>query len=405
MGVVVLIFALLLFRERIKYETKSNQLMLWGVIFVYFIFSLFLNWYLRDIYGWEYGIPGSDLRMYYDGAVALNQGEPISSLVKINDSFDVSLVHLGYIIYIIFIVITALTPVLFTVEMSLTVLYCIQSVAAITAALNIADFFCNEKGSNNVRNKVLWMLLLCASVFQMQCLLMRDIWILFFISALMQECKKEKGSTIKCYIYIFICFITRYYTLVITLPIYIAYKLGRKKIAAFGSLFVFAAFFVGQRYISEVAQIVGIKWAFDFHFDLFSIAAFIMFPSPLNQAHSVQHLNFGYHAFFGGNTEWIYYLLSCWNLYVFPISIYGAIKCLKKEKIGELALWGMIILNIAMLMCLFFGGTSSPRHKLLIVISLAFLYKEGIEKMDVLKRALYFLVISLLIIGILFVTY
>ena len=133
--------------------------------------------------------------------------------------------------------------------------------------------------------------------------------------------------------------------------------------------------------------------------------SFILFPSPFSQAHNIQHLNLSYHAIFGGNTEWIYYLLSCWNLYVIPLSVHGATKCLKQKKIADLALWGMIILNIAMLMCLFYGGTSSPRHKLLIVISLAFLYKEGIEKMDVLKRALYFLAISLLIIGILFVTY
>lgn len=404
MGIAVLGCALLLFKRRIKDETAYNQLMLCGMLFLYCLFSLFLNWYLGDVYGWEYGIPGSDLRMYYDGAVALNQGASFSQLAKISDSFELSLTHLGYIAYVIFIAITALTPVIFTIKISLQILYCVQCIAAITATLNIADFFCSNY---HIRNRVLWMLVLCASVFQMPCLLMRDIWIFFFISKLMRECKEGQGpcSQVKCWLYIFVCFVTRYYTLAITLPIYVAYKLERKKEAIIGSFAVFAAFFLGQTYISRIAQIVGIKWAFDFHFDLISIVSFILFPSPFSQAHNIQHLNLSYHAIFGGNTEWIYYLLSCWNLYVIPLSVYGATKCLKQKKIADLALWGMIILNIAMLMCLFYGGTSSPRHKLLIVISLAFLYKEGIEKMDVLKRALYFWAISLLIIGILFVTY
>lgn len=406
MGIVVLAFALILFKKRIQKETARNQIMLLGVCILYFAFSIFLNWYLKYIYGWEYGIPGSDLRVYFDGAVALKEGNSISYLAKISDSFELSIMHLGYIAYVLYIAITALTPVIITVEFSLQILYCVQCIVAITAALNVADFFCSIDGSNvTVRNRILWMLLLCASVFQMPCLLMRDIWIFFFISLLMMECVRKSGSHIKCIIYIFVCFATRYYTLAITLPIYIAYKLRKKKIAAIGSLAIFAAFFVGQGYISKLAQIVGIRWVFNFHFDLYSLAAFIMFPSPLSQTYNVQHLNMSYHAIFGGNTEWIYYLLSCWNLYVFPMAIYGAIKCLRKERVGDLAVWGMIVVNIAMLVCLFYGGSTSPRHKLLIVISLAFLYKEGSKELSTIERLLFAFAVTIGIIVLLMITY
>ena len=406
MGIVVLIFALLMFRRRIQKETANNQLMLWGAVLLYCTFSVFLNWYFMDIYGWHYGIPGSDLKIYFNGAVALKNGVPISYLTRINASFDMSITHLGYIAYIVFIAITVFTPVIFTVEISLQLLYFTQCIVAVTTALNIADFFCGEDSCDErLRNRVLWMLLLCASVFQMPCLLMRDIWIIFFVSMLMRECNKKDGTNTKCWIYIFICFAMRYYTLAITLPIYIAYKFDKKKIAAVGSLAVFAVFFVGQGYIGQLAQIVGIGWEFDFNFDLYTLVSFIFFPSPISQAHNVQHLNIGYHANFGGNTEWIYFLLSCWNLYVFPVSICGAIKCLRRDKIGDLAVWGMIIVNIAMLICVFYGGVSSPRHKLLIVISLAFLYKEGIRNIGTLKKFLLDFLITVGIIGLLFITY
>lgn len=405
MGIAALFFSAFLFRKRIKDENNKNKLMICGAVAVYFVFSLILNWYLREVYGWTYGIPGSDLQRYYSGAEALKSGVNLSELVSIDAAYELSFTHLGYIAYVVLIAATALTPVIISVEFSLQLLYSIQSFVAITAALNIADFFAKNEESGKLenlknRNTILWAILLCTSVMQMSALLMRDIWILFFISCLLIECKKREGSIIKCIILIMVCAAARYYTLVITIPIFLGYRINKKKAAAISSLVVFGTFLVGQGYIDYLARFVGINWSYHYSFDLYSLGSYILFPNPVNQAYNVQHMNTSFHAIFGGNTEWIYYLLSCWNVFVFPVATYGIYRSIRDGEGEDAAIWGMIIVNIAMMMCLFYNAVSSPRHKLLIVISIAYFFKKGIEAMRPrLKLAYcYIVVLGLLVI-------
>lgn len=405
MGILILFLSGYLFNRRIRNEDNRNHMMIWGAVALYFAFSLFLNWYLRVVYGWPHGIPGSDLQRYFNGAEALKNGASISDLVLIDASYEISFSHLGYIAYVIFIAITALSPVVFTLEISLQILYCVQAFVAITAALNIADFFVDKDEGNNLvdtrlRNRILWVMLLCTSVMQMHALLMRDIWILFFISCLLIECKREDSSLLRCIIIMLICTASRLYTLVITIPVLLSFKFDKKKIASIASLVVFGAFFFGQGYINNIARAIGIRWAYHYKFDLYSLISYIMFPSPINQAYNVQHLNTGFQAIFGGNTEWIYYLLSCWNVFVFPIAIYGIYRCVRDGEGEDGALWGMIIVNIAMMMCLFYNAVSSPRHKLLIVISLAYFFKKGNQGMLPIIRVLYVFGVALGLIGI-----
>ena len=405
MGIVVLLFSGYLFNKRVRNEDNRNRLMIWGAVLLYFVFSLFLNWYLREVYGWEHGVPGSDLSRYFRAAEALKNGTSITNLVVIDADYEVSFTHAGYLAYIIFIAVTAMSPVIINMEVSLQVLYCVQAFVAVAACINIADFFAppifyEEHIDSRLRNRVLWAMLLCTSVMQMHALLMRDIWILFFISCLLIECKKEDSSLFRCVIYIVASTAARYYTLVITLPILLGYKFHRKKAASIASLVVFAAFFVGQGYIDSFAKLVGIRWSYHYQFDLYSLISYIMFPSPISQAYNVQHMNTSIHAIFGGNTEWIYYMLSCWNVFVFPISIYGIYRSVRDGETEDAVLWSMIIVNIAMLMCLFYNAKSSPRHKLLIVISLAYFFKKGIEDMRPVLRVIYIFVVLLGLIGI-----
>ena len=399
MGIVVLILSGYWFNRRIRGESTGNRRMMWRAVFLYFVFSLILNWYLRDVYGWKYGIPGSDLQKYFEGAQALVNGSSFSDLIRISSSFEVTPLHLGYLAYISFIAITALSPVIFTMEISLQILYLVQAFVAIAAALNIADFFCKSDEDFRLRNRILWMLLLCTSVMQMHALLMRDIWILFFITCLMHECQKKNSSIVRCLVFAAISFLLRYYTLAVTIPILMAYKFKKKKSAAVVSLVAFAVFFVGQAYIDRAASIVGIGWSYHYSFDLYSLAAYILFPSPFSQAYNVQHMNTSYHAVFGGNTEWIYYMLSCWNVYVFPISAYGIYRSIRDGEGVDATLWGMMIINMAMLMCLFYNS-SSPRHKLLIVIGIAYFFKKGFEATNSLLKVIYFFSVTIGLIGI-----
>lgn len=394
MGIVVLLLSGFLFSRRIRNEDNRNRMMMWGAVILYFAFSLLLNWYLRDVLGWEHGIPGSDLKNYFDAAKALTNGASLSELYWISSAYEVSLTHTGYFAYILFIALTVLTPIVFTLDISLQILYTVQGFVAIIACLNIADFFCKEE-NNRRRNTILWMLLLCTSVMQMHALLMRDIWILFFISCLMKECDKKDSSLLKCLLYIFICFVSRPYTLVITMPILLGYRFNKKKNAAIASLVVFALFFIGQNHINYVARLLGVRWALRYNFSFNSLISYIMFPSPFSQAYNVQRLNTGFHAIFGGNTEWIYYLLSCWNVFVFPAAIYGIYRSIKDGEGEKAAFWGIIIVNIAMMMCVLYNAVSSPRHKLLIVVSLAYFFKKGTEGMRPFLRIVYFFVIAI----------
>lgn len=404
MGIVFLLVSGFLFHLRIKHEKRRDYLMIWGAVLLYFCFSLFFNWYMRSVLGWENGISGSDMLTYFRAAKAIANGTGIDQLVRIHEVLDGSFTNLGYLIYVIFIFATAFIPVIFNLEISLQILYCIQAFAAIAAALNIADFFApaNSGGiiyDTRLRNKILWMLLLCTSVLQTSAVLMRDIWILFFISCLLQECKKKnKLSLVACIILIIVCLTFRLYTLIITIPIFLAFRFKKKTLAAVVSVAFFSLFFLGQGLIKNIATAAGIGWGYDFHFTINSLLSYILFPNIINQSQNVLNIRTEYHAYFGGNTEWIYYLLSCWNVFVYPLSAYGIYKSIRSGEGKDAIIWGMMIFNIAMMISLFYSGVTSPRHKLLIIICTAYFFKKGIENMKQLSRLIYGIVV---IIGLL----
>lgn len=399
MGIVILLLSAFLFNRRIKRESAKNRIMIWCAVILYFGISLFINWYFRQVYRWDYGVPGSDLQNYFRAAQALKEGASISDLANINYAFDTSFLHIGYIAYIVFISITVLTPVIVSIDVSLQILYCVQIFVGITAVLNISDFFTDYE-ENHIRNRMFWMLSLCASMWQMSSILMRDIWVIWLISILMNECKRKYSSLFKCIAISLACFAFRSYTIIITAPIILGYKYNKKKLTAFGLLGAFMVFFVGQGLIDSIARIVGIRYGYEYHFTPHMIISWILFPSPISQAYNIQHMNLGYHANFGGNTEWIYYLLSCWNVFVLPVCVYGGYRGVKDGKGEEVFMWGMIMLNIAMLVCLFFGAVSSPRHKLLIIISIAYFFKKGYEAMRPKIRVLYLFLVTLVLVGI-----
>lgn len=404
MGIVFLLVSGFLFHLRIKHEKRRDYLMIWGAVLLYFCFSLFFNWYMRSVLGWENGISGSDLLTYFRAAKAIANGTGIDQIVRIHGVFDGSFTNLGYLIYVIFIFATAFIPVIFNLEISLQILYCIQAFAAIAAALNIADFFApaNSGGiiyDTRLRNKILWMLLLCTSVLQASAVLMRDIWILFFISCLLQECKKKnKVSLVACIILIIVCLTFRLYTLIITIPIFLAFRFKKKTLAAVVSVAFFSLFFLGQGLIKNIATAAGIGWGYDFHFTINSLLSYILFPNIINQSQNVLNIRTEYHVYFGGNTEWIYYLLSCWNVFVYPLSAYGIYKSIRSGEGKDALIWGMMIINIAMMISLFYSRVTSPRHKLLIIICTAYFFKKGIENMKQLSRLIYGIVV---IIGLL----
>ena len=385
-------------KERIKNESPKDKIMILNVTLVYFLFAIFLTWYLREIYGWEYGIPGSDLRMYFNGAQALHSGEGIYDLGKIHNALDYSLIHIGYIGYTLFIWLVVFLPTIINIDISLHILYFIQCILGIITALNIADFFAYLKYNKKIRNTLFLVVAFSVALMQMASLLMRDIWIIFFISMLLYESLKKSRSLTKSLLFIIVLFFLRSYTVIITIPVFLCYILDRPKIALWVSCGSFALFFVGQRFIDFFASYSGVLWTYSYSYDLYSAIAFVLSPSPINQAFNVQNMDFSRYALFGGNTEWIYYLLSCWNVYVIPIALLGIWSSVKNKYYSNLGIWGSIIINLSLLYCAFYEGASSARHKLLLLPSFIFFYSNGIAPLDLSQRILYLIFVIIIFV-------
>ena len=246
------------------------------------------------------------------------------------------------------------------------------------------------------------MLFSCVCIAQAASVLMRDIWIFYFISLLLHECKPT-GHARKsvCIFLIIITTILRIYTLIITLPIFIGYGLKKKKLAVFSTLGGCLLFFVGQVVIQQLAVFMNILWEYDFTFNLQNMIEFMFFPNILTQTAAIQNMATGYHALFGGNCEWIYYLLACWNVFAMPIVAYGGIQCIRQRKWSDFFLWGLILLAVCLLYAVFYDNVSEPRHKLMLIYSYCFFFAEGITKMRKKAKLIYLFLFLLVIIFIL----
>ena len=398
MGILIFIFAAVLFWRRISKTDRKTSLILLFSLVGYIAFSLILNMYLEYQLGWEYGVSGVDLSAYFECAQAIQDGTKLKELADINFRFELRFSNIGYIAYAYFLYLVSFAPTIFSIRFSLQIMYTVQSMAAICAALNIAEFFAPSPDEKKKRNSILAMLLLCVAVSQMAVVLMRDIWIFFFISLLMKYCTSEMPAKWKCIAVILVTTMLRSYSLIITVPIFVAYGLKRKKLSVIISGVFLAVFFAGQFLIDWLAGFMHILWEYSYSFDLMSTVEYILFPNIMTQTANVQHLAHGYHEIFGGNTEWIYYLLACWNVYTFPIMAYGGLCCIKKRRFSDTALWGVMILNIAMLYAVFYSSVSEPRHKIMLIYALAFFFGEGFSKITFTKKVVYILGITLFLL-------
>ena len=395
---IILLCAVFLFEARLRPLQNKDKLTIHGYLLLYMVFGLILNWYLKNVFRWEYGIPGVDLTAHFNGAKALAEGVPIDQLYRVNFRFEIGFGAIGYILYAAFLALVSFSPQIITVEFSLALFYFIQMLAAITAALNMADFF--AKGNRRSRNRLLLFFLSCVSVMQMASVLMRDIWIVFLISLLFRECGKEQTNYRKCIVLIVFISLLRAYMLLITVPVFIAYGMNKKKLAVTVSLCITAAFFIGQGIFYVLASVLSVRWEFDFNFSLANMVRYIMFPNIASQTYNVQNPQTGFHAIFGGNTEWIYYMLAVWNIFVFPIAIYGGVKSVAKAG-DDAAIWGLQMVNVSLLYAVFYDNVSEPRHKLMILYALAFFYLFGITNLKQ-KNIIFYCFTILVIVLLLF---
>jgi energy-coupling factor transporter transmembrane protein EcfT len=141
LGLLITGIIFILFLKYIQTKDGDTQRAMLSSFVILFIFSLLLNWYMEYIIGWEYGIPGVDLRSFFDAAQALSDGTKITELGPIRFCFEWKLSNVGYILYVVFIYLIVFIPTIISVRFSLQLIYMIQIIVAIIACNNICNFF------------------------------------------------------------------------------------------------------------------------------------------------------------------------------------------------------------------------------------------------------------------------
>ncbi len=378
MGLFLIIISLFFLRKKLlKQENIIRVLTVFSMI-LFFILSLLFTYYLEEVIGWDYGVPGADLTAHFNGAIAISKGTPLKELYKVDERFALSFSQIGYILYAYFIAFVSFTPTIFDIKFSLTIFYFLQIIFTLITINNILSFL----SIKNRRDKIFVFIMLttCACFFQSSSVLMRDIWIIYFLSELLISFKTKKISHLKCLLLLFILFLLRYYTVIITIPLYIYYGFKKKNFALISSFVIFLILLLGNSVVSFFANFVGIKWNYSFDINPIGMIKYILFPNVYNQSNIIKNIDRSYHANFGGNIELIYYLLSCWNTFVLPIILFGIYVGFKEKKTKETLLWLLIIANIAVLYAIFYSSVSEPRHKLLLLCSFAFFFYNGVKK-------------------------
>ena len=399
MGIFIFAVVFFFFEKRIRQNGAKAFLIINAVFISYIIFSIILNDYQESVYKWQYGVPGADLTAHFEGAYALAHGVKIKDLHNVAYRFTLSLSGITYIIYAIILQIISFSPIIISYRFSLHLMYTIQIMLAILAADNLCRTFPSKKNSYNYA--LFFAITSCVCIAQQASILMRDIWIFFALTLLFLNNFDSLKSKIEAFIIITLCALLRFYTIILTVPFFVWKYTKQARKGVLASLIIMSFFAFGQNFISAFASWFGIKWEFGFNYDFRSILVYILFPNIINQTYNVQHLVAGYHANFGGNTEWIYYMLACWNCYIYPVAAFGIYKFFTSKKdVSQGYIWLSQIVNIGLLYSIFYSSVSEPRHKLLIIFGLLFFFNEGIKKMSVLAKALYFTVITMFLLGL-----
>lgn len=385
MGLLITGIIFILFLKYIQNKDGDTQRAILGSFVVLFISSLVLNWYLEYIMGWEYGIPGADLKDYFNAARALSSGVHLNQLGNIRWCFELKISNVGYILYAVFIRLIAFTPTIISIRFSLQMVYLIQIIISLIACDNISEFF---EPDNKKNKKILFIILaLNAGVMQQSSILMRDMWIVFFVSLLMRECKKRESSILKCIIYIVFATLLRSYTVILTIPIFLWYGLNKEKLAIRGCI-VLTVFFLGATSVLTILAKYrfGILWDVNYKINIFRIIKAFLYPNPISQVKNIMSGTELNQQIVGGNCAFIYFGLSIWNILVYPFAVYGFIKGLKGNKKGELYFWLLNIVNVMILYEIFYSSVSEPRHKLMYIYGIVYFYDLALRKMRLCKR-------------------
>ncbi|MHC1721885.1 MAG: hypothetical protein AB9836_01635 [Aminipila sp.] len=369
-----------------------------------------MNYIQEYVQQWTYGIAtargyaGTDFLLHYEAAEAISKGEPISRLTSIASRFSFSFDTIGYFMYSLFLSVVAFMPTIFTRQISLGIVYALQSVVGIIACMNMTEYLCMFITSSGRRNKRItwWLFVSCISVFQVSNILMRDIWIFFFISVLMKQLAKERIPHFWCMMLIVLNFFLRGYTIILTIPIY-GYAINRKA-AIIGSAIMSFLIFSGGIILQNLVSVYNVLWDISYDINYDALLKYLLFPNILNQTRVLlSSSDLVFHGSPGSNHTLIYFILSVWNVAVLPLTLLGTARSFIKREWDNIGIWLTMSINIMMLYAILYSGISDPRHRLMILPSLVIFASSYLSKCKKSIKIFYFLGVIAVILLVIFI--
>lgn len=369
MSLIILFILLYIFKKKLTNIDSKIVPMFVGFIIIYVIY-LFQMWnYNQNILGWEHGIAGSDMLNFFEAA----------SLIKDKDTyllgwhFSSGFSGIGYRLYAYFVYIMLYLPIIISIDVNIFIMLVCQQIMVMIGVLNVFEFYSVRFENDKKRSWIIIPILLlnfCLPYTSNR--LLRDNFIFFLMSYLLIvqiRVKDRFYSSVLSIVIIFLLFIIRSYTIIVSVPLYILNK-NQKKSLLISILVTILLLLLPlyYHYIPLVHKGISYKGA-----DLFEILKWILTPNYFNQLKLIINSNSNYLDI---NT-FTYFLISIWNMFFIPISILPLFKNNRKKL--DLYTLAIGIINVAIIYSVVYGGLMEPRHKVMAIINQSILSANGFK--------------------------
>lgn len=412
MAIIILSLILVLFIKRINQENVKTQKVVYLFLFLYLMF-LIAYWYtMQSVYGWKYGIAGSDMLRYFEGANMIKDGYSygLKSIYWFNRDIS-GLSYYGYIMYLYFIYFIIYLPQIFTPDVGIFLIKFIQILLMLLSAINIKRYYINIMDNNDIKinknsNIIIIIILTFIGIPFTAIRLLRDTFLFYIITEILIINERRISNIIKNIIFCLLSLlllIIRSYSLIIVVPLYFLSKKNDKKstvisliicigvtilplVLRFIPVNLFGGFFISEFGLIEISYV--------------NLLRFIFTPTISTTVKGLINSNNLISNYEGGYLPIIYFLVSVWIIFFIIIIIAGCFKLFNKNK---KLFYNLIIniINISLIYSFIYGGNNEPRHKIMLLIPLSIIiayYYDTFRARKYLKLLLYTQLMVLLVI-------
>lgn len=349
-----------------KYSSKLKFLIFFFLIIYVIGLLAYTNFLIQK--GYQYGIPGADMKEHFDAALYISKGYKWSELFDLTGAsrFRVSIDTFSYYVYSLIISILLFFPKIINTQISLYLVYFAQILLAILSIINFVEFF--SKKYSNVKKE--YIILMCFSFipFAIQSYqLMRDIILMYFISCFLAvlDSENNKKKYIALAVLVAICFFLRTYSVIITIPVLVYYSTS-KKAGIFMVIAISCAFCFALPLLKFFASFTNVSWQLQ-KANFKEVIQFILFPNVINQFKYLLNWNlyFKNETYMSGcNVPGIYFICSLWNAIIYILCALNVFK-INKKRAFDISFWGIILINISILYSINYDAIDT-RHRLMM---------------------------------------